>query len=258
MKKDQPYVLIVDDDPDILEGITTVLETRGYRLATARDGLECMERIHQETPDLVILDMLMPRMDGFAVIRELRSDPRYIGLPVIILTTVIEDAAYRRYELETGVRMDVQDYVEKPAPPGELLRRVMAVVEQPYIIVADDDPDILEAISTILEAHPYRVATARDGQQCLDLVRKRPPDLLLLDLLMPKRDGFAVIRELRSDPAYVDLPIIVLTTVVEDASRRRYELETGQEMRIQAYLQKPTPPEELLRVTAKALEKVKS
>lgn len=257
MSGERPYVLIVDDDPDILEGIKTVLETRDYRLGTARDGLECMERIRQETPDLVILDMLMPRMDGFAVIRELRSDPKYTGLPVIILTTVVEDAAYRRYELETGVRMDVQDYIEKPAPPAELLRRVSAIVEQPYLIVADDDPDILEAITTILADQPYRVVTARDGRQCLDLVRKRAPDLLLLDLLMPKMDGFAVIRELRSDPATSDLPIVILTTVVEDASRRRYELETGQDMRIQGYLQKPTPPQELLRVIRQILEKAK-
>lgn len=258
MSKERPYVLIVDDDPDILEGIKTVLETRDYRLATARDGLECMARIRQETPDLVLLDMLMPRMDGFAVIRELRSDPKYAGLPVIILTTVVEDAAYRRYELETGVRMDVQDYIEKPAHPAELLRRVSAIVEQPYLVVADDDPDILEAITTVLADQPYRVATARDGRQCLELVRKRAPDLLLLDLLMPRMDGFAVIRELRSDPATADLPIIVLTTVVEDASRRRYELETGQDMRIQGYLQKPTPPQELLRVIRQTLEKAKA
>ena len=77
--KQQPYVMIVDDDPDILEGITAILETRDYRLATARDGLQCMEIIQQETPDLLILDMMMPRMDGFAVIQELRSDPKYVG-----------------------------------------------------------------------------------------------------------------------------------------------------------------------------------
>ncbi|MCK4692870.1 MAG: response regulator, partial [Anaerolineales bacterium] len=112
-----PYVLIADDDPDILEGITAILETRPYRLATARDGLQCMEQIRQELPDLLILDMMMPRMDGFAVIRELRANPEYAGLPVIILTTVIEDAAYQRYELETGVAMDVQAYLEKPTSP---------------------------------------------------------------------------------------------------------------------------------------------
>lgn len=251
----QPYVLIVDDDPDIREGITAVLETRPYRLATANDGLRCMELIRQEQPDLLILDMMMPRMDGFAVIRELRSDPKFAGLPIIILTTVIEDAAYRRYELEAGMAMDVQAYIEKPAPPDELLNAVSAVVDQPYIIVVDDDPDIIEAITTVLETKPYQVASACDGLKCLEMVRKRTPDLLILDLLMPKMDGFAVIRELRNEPSYTELPIMVLTTVVEDASRRRYELETGLDMNIQAYLQKPVAPGDLLSQIIKIMGK---
>jgi len=250
----QPYILIVDDDPDILEGITAVLETQDYRLATARDGLECMNKIHEETPDLVILDMLMPRMDGFAVIKELRADPEYSGLPIIVLSTVIEDAAYRRYELETGLSMDVADFIEKPAPPAELLRRVSAVVDQPYILVADDDPDILEAITTVLRSVPYQVATARNGEQCLAMVRQRKPHVLILDLLMPKMDGFAVIRELQNDPAFGNMPIAVLTTIVEDASRRRYELETGRDLKVSTYLQKPVAPEEMLRTIASLLK----
>ncbi len=255
---EKPYVLIVDDDPDIREGIVAVLETNDYRLATGSNGIECMEHIRDEIPDLLILDMLMPRMDGFAVIRELRSDPDLAGIPIIVLTTVIEDAAYRRYELETGVAMDVSNYIEKPAPPDELLRRVSAIVDQPYIIVADDDPDIIEAISTVLDSRPYNVAAARDGEQCLDMIRKRSPDLLLLDLLMPRMDGFAVIRELQSDPATAKIPILVLTTVVEDASRRRYELETGRDMPVRAYLQKPIAPEQLLGEVGKTLEKIES
>jgi len=122
--------------------------------------------------------------------------------------------------------------------------------------VADDDPDILEALTTILESQRYTVITARDGQQCLDLARKRTPDLLILDLLMPRMDGFGVLRELQSVPAYKDLPVLVLTTVVEDASRRRYELETGTDMKVLAYLQKPLSPEQLLRVVGEALERV--
>ncbi|OGO10365.1 MAG: hypothetical protein A2Y93_17100 [Chloroflexi bacterium RBG_13_68_17] len=253
--KRQPLILIVDDDPDILDGVKAILETRPYRLQTARDGLQCMERVRAEPPDLLILDMLMPRMDGFAVIRELRSDPRFAGLPILVLTTVIEDAAYRRYELETGRSMDVQAFIEKPVAPGELLRRVSAVVDQPYVLVAEDDPDILEGITTVLNSQPYRVATARDGEQCVCMARKRPPDLLILDLLMPRKDGFAVIRELRGDPSTADIPILILTTVVEDASRRRYQLETGRDMSVQGYLQKPVPPDELVRRVAAALPK---
>ena len=120
----QQYILIVDDDPDILEGITTILETRSYRLDTARDGKQCMVMVNEEIPDLLILDLLMPRMDGWGVIREMRSEPRFNRVPIMILTTVIEDASRRRYELETNMAMDVQDYVQKPVRPDELIRRV--------------------------------------------------------------------------------------------------------------------------------------
>jgi CheY-like chemotaxis protein len=121
---EQPYILIVDDDPDILEGITAILESQPYRLATARDGKKCLEMMGQEVPDLLILDLLMPRMDGWGVIREMRSEPRYARVPIMVLTTVIEDASRRRYELETGMAMDVQDYLQKPAKPMELIQRV--------------------------------------------------------------------------------------------------------------------------------------
>lgn len=252
--KEQPYILVVDDDPDILEGIIVVLETQPYRLKTARDGKQCLELLEEEIPDLLILDLLMPRMDGFAVIKELRGSPKYADLSIIILTTVIEDASRRRYELETGMGMDVQDYLEKPLAPAELLRRVKAILEQPYIMVVDDDPDMLDSITTVLESRPYRLQSARDGRQCMEMIGKRIPDLLILDLLMPKMDGFAVIRELRKNPRYAELPIMVLTAVVEDASRRRYELELGREMDVQDYLEKPVAPAELLRRVSKVLE----
>jgi CheY-like chemotaxis protein len=155
--------------------------------------------------------------------------------------------------------MDVQDYIEKPVTPAELLQRVKAILEKPYILVADDDPDICESIISVLESQPYRLQIARDGHQCLEMIGKKIPDLLLLDLLMPKMDGFAVIRELRKNPWYADLPIIVLTAVVEDAARRRYVLELGTEMKVQGYLEKPIAPAELLRFVSQALkQEVKS
>ena len=120
----QPYILIVDDDPDILDNIITVLETQPYRLNTARDGKQCLEIIKHEVPDLLILDLLMPRMDGWGVIREMRTEPRFASVPIMVLTTVVEDASRRRYELETGMAMEVQQYIQKPVAPVELIRRV--------------------------------------------------------------------------------------------------------------------------------------
>jgi len=126
----KPYILITDDDPDILEGILAILGDYPYRLATARDGRQCLELIAKEPPDLLILDLLMPRLDGWGVIRELRNNPQYASLPIMVLTTVIEDASRRRYELETGMAMDIQDYVQKPAKPDELIRRVEKLLQQ--------------------------------------------------------------------------------------------------------------------------------
>jgi DNA-binding response OmpR family regulator len=123
-------ILVVDDDPDILDAVTWILESRGYQVVTARDGLEGLATLKSENPDLMILDLLMPKMDGFAVCKELQ-DPRwskYRGIPILILSSVREEASRRRYELETGRELDVDDYVEKPMNPNLLLERVERLV----------------------------------------------------------------------------------------------------------------------------------
>ena len=126
---EDPSILIVDDDPDILDGILMILESQDYRLRTARDGVMCLELLAEETPNLLILDLLMPRMDGWGVIREVRSNPNFADMPIMILTTVIEDASRRRYELETGYSMDIQAYIEKPAKPNELINQVEKLLQ---------------------------------------------------------------------------------------------------------------------------------
>ena len=119
-------ILVVDDDPDILDAVTMILESQGYKVVSARDGIEALANLKAEKPDLMILDLLMPKMDGFAVCKELQ-DPRwskYRSIPILILTSVREEASRRRYELETGLQLDVDDYVEKPISPDILLERV--------------------------------------------------------------------------------------------------------------------------------------
>jgi len=119
-------ILVVDDDPDILEALTITLEAQGYQVVTAKDGIDGLAALKAGKPDLMILDLLMPKMDGFAVCKELR-DPRWSkfkGIPILILTSVREEASRRRYELETGLELDVDDYIEKPISPEVLLKRV--------------------------------------------------------------------------------------------------------------------------------------
>jgi len=128
----QANVLVVDDDPDILDALTMILESKGYKVTTARNGVEALASLKTEKPDLMILDLLMPKMDGFAVCKELQ-DPRwsrYRDMPVLILTSVREEASRRRYELETGLEFNVDDYVEKPILPDVLLSRVERLIKR--------------------------------------------------------------------------------------------------------------------------------
>lgn len=125
-------ILLVDDDPDILEAVSIILEAQGHQVVTARDGIEGLAILKAGKPDLMILDLLMPKMDGFAVCKELK-DPRwakYANIPILILTSVREEASRRRYELETGMELDVDDYIEKPIAPAVLVQRVEKLLKK--------------------------------------------------------------------------------------------------------------------------------
>ena len=123
---------MVDDDPDILDALTMILESQDYKVVTARNGLEGLAGIESEKPDLMILDLLMPKMDGFALYKELQ-EPKWAehkDMPILILTSVREEASRRRYELETGVELEVDDYIEKPFSPDVLLERVENLIKR--------------------------------------------------------------------------------------------------------------------------------
>lgn len=123
-------ILVVDDDPDIREVLEALLEGEGFEVATATNGEEGLDAIKAENPDMMILDLLMPVMDGFAVCKQLQ-DPRmskWKGIPILILTSVREEVSQRRYELETGLSLNVDDYVEKPIDPDVVLDRVKKIL----------------------------------------------------------------------------------------------------------------------------------
>lgn len=124
-------ILVVDDDPDILDAVTVILESSGYQVVTARDGIEALATLKAEKPDLMILDLLMPKMDGFAVMKELQDGrwSKYRETPILVLSSVREEAARRRYELETALELGVDDYVEKPISPNTLLERVAGLIK---------------------------------------------------------------------------------------------------------------------------------
>jgi DNA-binding response OmpR family regulator len=119
-------ILVVDDDPDILEAVTMILEAKGFEAIRAKNGIEGLGRIENNKPDLIIMDLLMPKMDGFTMFKTLQEGKwsKYKNIPVLILTSVREDASRRRYELETGKELSADDYLEKPFSPDVLLERV--------------------------------------------------------------------------------------------------------------------------------------
>ena len=123
-------ILIIDDDPDIVDALYVLLEGEGLDVVSAYDGEEGLAKIKEENPDLIILDLLMPKMDGYEVCKTLQ-DPRWSkwkDTPILVLTSVREEASQRRYELEMGMRMDVDDYVEKPIDPDVVLERVQKIL----------------------------------------------------------------------------------------------------------------------------------
>ena len=119
-------VLIVDDDPDIRTAVSSILKFRSYEVIEACDGEEALMKLREEKPDLILLDLLMPKMDGFAVIKELQSNnwKEYHDIPLLILSSVREEVSERRYELETGYGLKVDDYIEKPIEPYLLLEHI--------------------------------------------------------------------------------------------------------------------------------------
>lgn len=123
---------MVDDDPDIRDAATVILEAQGYEVVTATNGRDCFDKLSVEKPDLLILDLLMPKMDGFDVYKELKSSKwaEFHSMPIIILTSVREEASLRRYKLETGQTLSTDDYIEKPIVPDTLIRSVNKQLER--------------------------------------------------------------------------------------------------------------------------------
>jgi len=123
-------ILVTDDDPEMLKVMTFILESVGYEVSTAQDGEEALTKIEEEEPDLLILDLLMPRMDGFEVCKRLNEQAGTGGnkIPILILSAVREESSRRRYELETKTAPGIEDYIEKPISPPLLLQWVEKVL----------------------------------------------------------------------------------------------------------------------------------
>lgn len=117
-------ILIIDDDPDFVEATRIVLESKDYHVSVAYNGKEGLAKVRSERPDLVILDIIMPHQDGFRVCEEIKSDRQLARIPVIIMTSLSEKWGEVTLSVTQGLKLEAEDYIDKPVAPEELLQRV--------------------------------------------------------------------------------------------------------------------------------------
>jgi len=120
----QAKILLVDDDTVFVEATKAVLEAKNYQVSTAYDGDEGLEKVQEEKPDLIILDIIMPTKDGFSVCEQLKSDPKFSKIPILILTSFAEKHGETDIPVSAGFSLEAEDYIDKPVSPNELLNRV--------------------------------------------------------------------------------------------------------------------------------------
>jgi DNA-binding response OmpR family regulator len=117
-------ILVVDDDPDLVESVTMILESRNHEVIQAYGGIEGLEKAKAEKPDAIILDVMMPDKDGYEVCKELKGDPEYSEIPILLLTAVVSQISSSTYTSRMGMETEADDYIDKPVEPGELAKLV--------------------------------------------------------------------------------------------------------------------------------------
>ena len=220
------------------------LEDAQYQVSIARDGVEGLELARRLQPAAVILDMLLPRLNGWDLLAELKGDPGTSEIPVLIVSMVDEQGA--------GFALGAADYLVKPVDRASLLgalsRCVSAPGDQRTLVAIDDDPVDLDLLEAVLAPQGWRVVRATGGEDGIRAVLRERPAVVVLDLLMPDLDGFAVVEQLRADPLAGDIPVVVLTS--KTMTRAEQERLDGQ---ISFLAQKGTLPHaELVSLVARA------
>ncbi len=121
-------ILIVDDDSDFVEAVTMILKPKKFEVVAAYDGKEGIEKVKTERPDLVVLDVMMPEKDGYTVCKELKSDPKWSHIPILLLTAVASHVPTTRFTQQMGMETDADDYIDKPVEPEVLVKRIEALL----------------------------------------------------------------------------------------------------------------------------------
>ena len=218
-------VLVIDDEPAVRDLMARSLMAEGLRTVTAADGAEGLRLARELHPELIFLDVLMPKMDGWAVLTALKSDSRLAHIPVVMLTIMSDNGM--------GYVLGASEYLTKPIDRDRLSDVVSKYrpTESPCgVLVVDDDEATRQVLKRTLVKQGWGVAEAENGRVALDKMSTCRPGLILLDLMMPEMDGFEFLTQLRKQEKWSDIPVVVLTSRdLAPADRARL---TGQVERI--------------------------
>ncbi|HEV7666471.1 MAG TPA: response regulator [Chloroflexota bacterium] len=207
---DLPLVLVVEDDAHIATVLRTYLEADGYRVEHADDGHEALQLARSLQPFAITLDISLPKLDGWSVLNALKREPATAEIPVVIVS-IVDNRNF-------GMVLGATEYLVKPID-HERLRTVLAGLDglraerdgSSSVLVVDDDPALRDVLGSLLSEDGWRVTTAGDGAAALAAVEQEKPTAMVLDLMMPRVDGFEVLQTLRSHATTRDLPVIVVT-----------------------------------------------
>jgi len=202
----RPTVLVIDDDAVVRDLLERTLEKEGYRVELTSSGDAGIQRAREVCPAAIILDVLMPRKDGWSVLKDLKADPELARIPVIMYTMVEEK--------KFGFAIGAAGYLIKPVEREkilEVLKRVQKNAAGDSVLIIDDDTVMRERCSFLLEKEGWHVVQAANGVQALSMIGERRPGLILLDLMMPEMDGFEFLDILRSKEEWTGIPVIIVT-----------------------------------------------
>jgi signal transduction histidine kinase/DNA-binding response OmpR family regulator len=214
-----PLVLVVEDDVHIATVLRTYLDADGYRVELAQDGHAAIEAARRLHPFAITLDISLPKLDGWSVLNALKREPATSGIPVVVVS-IVDNRDF-------GLVLGATDYLVKPIDHERLrsVLRSLNAMRAPgdgTVLVVDDDPALRDVLSSLLAEDGWHVTTAADGEAALAAVEQAPPTAMVLDLMMPRCDGFEVLRVLRTRPATRELPVIVITAKeLNDEDRER-------------------------------------
>ena len=218
-------VLVIDDETAVRDLMQRFLTKEGFRVATAASGEDGLRRARELRPDAITLDVMMPGMDGWAVLSALKGDPSVADIPVIMLT-IVDDR-------NLGYALGASEYLTKPIDRERLVAVLTKYRRDLPVLVVDDDAGVRQLLRRMLEPAGYTVVEAANGREALERLREAAPGVVLLDLMMPEMDGFEFVAEVRRHEALRAIPIVVITA--RDLSRDDHERLNGY---VHAILQK--------------------